>query len=84
MDRNDPPIQIVCDGRKVGFQIHLTQINVEDWIGMRFSVEIEKIKSVNAESNKSNMFDMNGNNTIERSIKFEKTLIWTKPRHHLV
>ena len=30
LDRNDPPIQIVCDGRKVGFQIDPTKINVED------------------------------------------------------
>jgi len=70
LDRNK--FQIVCDGRKVGFQIDLTQIdNVEDWIGMSFSVEMGKIKSANAES-KSNVFDMNGN-TIEGNVKFEKT-----------
>lgn len=71
LDRNDPPIQIVCDGRKVGFQIDPTQINVEDWIGMSFTVEIGKINTGNIES-KSNVFDLNGNG-IERNVKFEKT-----------
>ena len=45
LDRNDPPIQIVCDGRKVGFQIDPTQINVEDWVGMTFTVEMGKINT---------------------------------------
>jgi len=71
MDRNDPSIQIVCDGRKVAFQIDPTKINVKDWIGMSFSVEMGQINKSNVKS-KSNMFDMNGN-PIERNVKFEKT-----------
>jgi len=71
LDRNDPPIQIVCVDRKVGFQIDPTQINVEDWIGMKFTVEIGKIDTPDGQS-KSNVFDLNGN-AIERNIEFEKT-----------
>ncbi len=71
LDRNDPPIQIVCDGRKVGFTIDPSQINVEDWIGMRFVVEMGKVNTANVES-KSNIFDMNGN-AIESNVIFEKT-----------
>mmetsp|Transcript_21609 Transcript_21609/g.27877 ORF Transcript_21609/g.27877 Transcript_21609/m.27877 type:complete len:1916 (+) Transcript_21609:457-6204(+) len=70
LDRNDPSIQIVCDGRKVGFQIDPTQINVEDWIGMNFTVEVGKINTANIES-KSNVFDLNGN-AVERNVKFQK------------
>merc|ERR1712038_1638944 len=71
LDRSDPPIQIVCDGRKVGFQIDPTQINVEDWIGKSFTVEMGKISTGNVES-KSNIFDFNGN-AIKQNVKFEKT-----------
>jgi len=44
-----------------------TKINVEDWVGMTFTVEIGKIKD-----SKSNVFDLNGN-AIEKNVKFEKT-----------
>ncbi len=71
LDRNDPPIQIVCDGHKVGFQIDPTQINVEDWIGKKMFVEIGQVNTENIES-KSNIFDLNGN-AIENNVKFEKT-----------
>eukprot|EP00559_Dactyliosolen_fragilissimus_P002088 CAMPEP_0184871508 /NCGR_PEP_ID=MMETSP0580-20130426/40756_1 /TAXON_ID=1118495 /ORGANISM="Dactyliosolen fragilissimus" /LENGTH=2372 /DNA_ID=CAMNT_0027374173 /DNA_START=995 /DNA_END=8116 /DNA_ORIENTATION=+ len=70
LDRNDPPIQIVCDGRKVGFQIDPTQINVEDWIGMNFTVEMGKINTATTES-LSNLFDLNGN-AIKMNVEFEK------------
>merc|ERR1712038_1044227 len=70
LDRNDPPIQIVCDGRKVGFQIDPTKINVEDWVGMSFTVEMGKINTATIES-KSNVFDLNGN-AMERNVKFQK------------
>merc|ERR1712165_333039 len=70
LNRNSEPIQIVCDGRKVGFQIDPTEINVEDWVGMGFTVEMGKINTSNTES-KSNIFDLNGN-AIEKNVKFEK------------
>jgi len=72
LDRNDPPIQISCDGRKVGFQIDPAQINVEDWIGAKLTVEMGKINTAGIES-PSNVFDMNGN-PIARNVKFEKTV----------
>merc|ERR1712038_2157468 len=68
-DRHDPPIQIVCDGRKVGFMIDPTQIDVESWIGSEISVEMGKI-GVNS---LSNIFDVNGN-PVARNVKFEKKL----------
>jgi len=67
-DRNDPPIQIACDGRKVGFQIDPAQIDLEAMTGKSFSVEMGKL---HAES-KSNVFDLNGN-AIENIVSFEKT-----------
>jgi len=66
LERNDPPIQIVCDGRKVGFQIDPTQINVEDWVGMTFTVEMGNING-----SKSNVFDLNGN-AVKSNVKFQK------------
>lgn len=68
LGRNDPPIQIACDGRKVGFQIDPAQIDLKAMIGKKFTVEMGK---VNPES-KSNVFDLNGNG-IENNVHFEKT-----------
>merc|ERR1712038_288258 len=69
LDRHDPQIQIVCDGRKVGFQIDPAKINVEDWIGLTFTVEMGQMST----ASKSNIFDMNGNQ-IGRNVKFTKTV----------
>ncbi len=71
LDRKHPAIQIVSYDRKIGFQIDPTQINVEDWIGKRFEVEIGKINTFSIES-LSNIFDLNGN-AIEGNVIFEKT-----------
>merc|ERR1712038_49626 len=68
LDRHDPQIQIVCDGRKVGFQIDPAKINVEDWIGLTFTVEMGQMST----ASKSNILDMNGNQ-IGRNVKFTKT-----------
>ena len=38
LDKNNPKIQIVCDNRKIGFHIDLTQINVEELICIHFTV----------------------------------------------
>mmetsp|Transcript_1729 Transcript_1729/g.2071 ORF Transcript_1729/g.2071 Transcript_1729/m.2071 type:complete len:90 (+) Transcript_1729:45-314(+) len=73
VDRTDPPIQISCDSRNNGIQIDPAQINVEDWISPKFTVEMGKINTVGIES-PSNVFDMNGN-PIERNVKFEKTFL---------
>ena len=75
LDKNDPPIQIICNERKVGFQIDPTQVNAEDWIGMSFEVEIGKISTSNVES-LSNIFDLNGN-PIENNVKFKEIRLFT-------
>ena len=64
LDRHDPPIQVVCDGRKVGFQIDPAQINVKDWMGYTFTVEMGNIGA----DSESNILDMNGN-PIEQNVK---------------
>ncbi len=71
LDRNHPAIQIISNDRKIGFQINPARINVEDWIGMTFEVEIGKINTPSVES-PSNIFDLNGN-AIEGNVIFKKT-----------
>jgi len=63
-------LQVVCEGRKVGFQIDPTVgIDVEQVMGKTFTVEIGKV----GVDSLSNIFDANGN-AIENNVKFSKTL----------
>merc|ERR1712165_397360 len=55
----------------VGFQIDATQINVEAWIGKKFTVEMGQVNRNNLVS-MSNIFDLNGN-PIEWNVEFQKT-----------
>eukprot|EP00594_Rhizosolenia_setigera_P006684 CAMPEP_0178953090 /NCGR_PEP_ID=MMETSP0789-20121207/8220_1 /TAXON_ID=3005 /ORGANISM="Rhizosolenia setigera, Strain CCMP 1694" /LENGTH=524 /DNA_ID=CAMNT_0020634299 /DNA_START=3551 /DNA_END=5126 /DNA_ORIENTATION=- len=62
-------LQVVCEGRKIGFQIDPTVgIDVESVLGKSFSVEIGKVGA----DSLSNIFDINGN-PIDDNIRVEKS-----------
>jgi hypothetical protein len=64
-------LQVVCEGRKISFQIDLTKVNnVEHILGKDFTVEIGRIGT----DSESDIMDRNGNgmDPNNRNVKFEK------------
>ena len=61
-------IDVRCEGRGIGFQINLGQIDYKKLLGEDFEVEIGRI----GEESLSNIYDSNGN-SLELNVKFKRT-----------